>query len=264
MGTLHGCTVVKNRAWDYGGGGVCGGYCHNCIIWNNSSAWGVTAANWHSDGTYPLEISNSCSQPLPPGPGNIDGDPCFVNPAAMDFHLWATSPCRDAGSYASWLTFYTNDLDGLSRIWDGKPDMGAYEWADSDKDELPDWWEWKYTGTRTGLEYEADNDGDGAPTWHEWLAGTDPTDENSVFDAQGTKGWRESDGRYEVKEIVLRWNSVTGYEYEVLGSSEPDAHFEVIAGPFPGCPPVNVYTVDIGQAGEAGYYRVRGRRKASW
>ena len=66
--------------------------------------------------------------------GNISADPLFVNPAALDFHLQATSPAIDAGSNTA-PSLPTQDIAGNPRILDGNGDcvatvdMGAYEFA---------------------------------------------------------------------------------------------------------------------------------------
>jgi parallel beta-helix repeat protein len=66
--------------------------------------------------------------------GNISADPLFVNSAASDFHLQATSPAIDAGSNTA-PSLPTQDIAGNPRILDGNGDcvaivdMGAYEFA---------------------------------------------------------------------------------------------------------------------------------------
>ena len=55
------------------------------------------------------------------GPGNLVGDPRFLNPAANDFRLASDSPARDAGSIAAFLGAGASDLvdlDNLSRVVD--------------------------------------------------------------------------------------------------------------------------------------------------
>jgi hypothetical protein len=58
------------------------------------------------------------------GPGDIDSDPVFVNPAAGDYNLHLDSPCRDSGSSAG---VPDHDLFGVSRPQGAGYDMGAEE-----------------------------------------------------------------------------------------------------------------------------------------
>ncbi len=65
---------------------------------------------------------------------NIYQSPEFVDPAAMDYRLQATSPCVDSGNPAS-SVLGDKDLDWNLRVWDGNADTlavvdrGAYEYA---------------------------------------------------------------------------------------------------------------------------------------
>ncbi len=65
---------------------------------------------------------------------NIYQSPEFVDPAAMDYRLQATSPCVDSGDPAS-SVLGAKDLDWNLRVWDGNADSlavvdrGAYEYA---------------------------------------------------------------------------------------------------------------------------------------
>lgn len=67
-------------------------------------------------------------------PGNLSVDPLFVNPAAGDFHLSASSPGIDVGNNAA-PDLPATDLSGNPRIQDGTNkgvpvvDMGAYEFT---------------------------------------------------------------------------------------------------------------------------------------
>jgi hypothetical protein len=49
-----------------------------------------------------------------------------------DFRLDSISPARNIGS-ATLLGNYPNDINGISRATDGKPDAGAYEWIQGQK-----------------------------------------------------------------------------------------------------------------------------------
>ena len=72
-------------------------------------------------------------------------------------------------------------------VWSGVfvGDTGGY-YCDQDGDGIPDWWEVRYSSSRskTGLLSEADYDCDGVMNLYEFVAGTDPTNATSVFAAK--------------------------------------------------------------------------------
>jgi len=108
----------------------------NCIIWDNKASQVKAAAN----------ITYSDIQGGWPGLGNINVDPCFVDPAGSNFHLksqgwrwdqgknqWTwdevTSRCIDAGNPGTDLADepLTLDVDPLNRFgWNLRINMGAY------------------------------------------------------------------------------------------------------------------------------------------
>ena len=112
---LYNCTLTGNGAYD--GGGVFRATALNSIIWGN------TATN--GENYFQGSISNSCTTPDPGGTGNVASDPQFVDAAAGDYRLQATSPCLDAGEDGA--VSWAEDLDGNQRIVYGAVDMGAYE-----------------------------------------------------------------------------------------------------------------------------------------
>ncbi|MHC4461268.1 MAG: choice-of-anchor Q domain-containing protein [Planctomycetota bacterium] len=61
------------------------------------------------------------------GQGNIDLDPCFVNPDSNDYHLLPDSPCIDAGDPEFVAGPDETDIDGNPRILGEKIDIGADE-----------------------------------------------------------------------------------------------------------------------------------------
>ncbi|MDP1622542.1 MAG: T9SS type A sorting domain-containing protein [Bacteroidales bacterium] len=117
---VTGCTITNNTALDNGGVSfvISGGEFRNCIIWGNTNSYGSTS---NYDGS---SFINCCSDPLPPGTGNISSDPDFINPASVNFRLSGGSPCIDAGNNT--FNSQPHDLDGNPRIVD-VIDMGAYE-----------------------------------------------------------------------------------------------------------------------------------------
>ena len=120
----------------------------NCIIWNGPN-W-----LWNNDNSN-ITISYSDVEGGWEDTGNIDTDPCFVDPNGPDgiagteddnLRLLSSSPCIDAGNNDSVPPDYTDldgdanateptplDIDGLARFIDGDcndsniVDMGAYE-----------------------------------------------------------------------------------------------------------------------------------------
>lgn len=77
----------------------------------------------HCFGTYSdIELSLG----MPPGMGNRNEDPLFVNPAGGDFHLQARSPEIDRGEPNSTVDI---DIDGDPRPQNGINDIGADEYV---------------------------------------------------------------------------------------------------------------------------------------
>jgi hypothetical protein len=126
---------------------------------------------------------------MSPVAADLHVDPQFTNRAALDFHLLASSPCIDAGTaFEAPLA----DKDGVPRPLDGKNtgvaafDIGAYEFVNS----------------------LADTDHDGMPDWAELVAGTDPTNPNSVLKLQ-------AQAPPPGDAMVLSWLGVLGRSYAV-------------------------------------------------
>jgi len=142
---LKNCTIADNRyggimVWmDFyyvAGGGYCG--CNSLPVLENCINWDWIIVRWLKDSLSTIPISEgvivrgSCLKERDAGPGYINDDPLFVNPAGGDYRLRADSPCIDSGSNALALEVPL-DLDGKARIADGDSDgvstvdMGAYE-----------------------------------------------------------------------------------------------------------------------------------------
>ncbi|MHC4500691.1 MAG: choice-of-anchor Q domain-containing protein, partial [Planctomycetota bacterium] len=115
----------------------------NCILWDGGNEI------WNNDGST-ITITYSDVQGAWPGQGNIEADPCFVDPGYWDsngtagdvnddywvdgdYHLLPGSPCIDAGDPNYVAEPNETDLDGKPRVLDGDGDgtsvvdMGAYE-----------------------------------------------------------------------------------------------------------------------------------------
>ncbi|NLF62496.1 MAG: hypothetical protein GX574_15255, partial [Lentisphaerae bacterium] len=118
---LSNCSITENVAKNYGGG-VYNCTAYNSIIWNNQAKY---EANYSLEWSADTALYFSCSEPLPPGVGNISGDPRFVDALHGDFRLRTGSPCIDAGDNGCVAS--ATDLAGNPRIDNEKVDMGALE-----------------------------------------------------------------------------------------------------------------------------------------
>jgi hypothetical protein len=109
----------------------------NCILWGNTAPKGPEIA---LNGHYPAELTISYSDvaggqadayiesgfTLNWGPGMIDADPLFVDPANDDLHLSWLSPCINRGTNDG---APSDDIDGDPRPCMGTVDMGADEFV---------------------------------------------------------------------------------------------------------------------------------------
>ena len=123
---------------------------------------------------------------------------------------WVATPSvsADGGtvSFQSWTPGWT--ANDLNRAEDSFTAM-----VDSDGDGIPDWWMLQYFGHPTGQaadhsRAQDDFDGDGMTNLQEFLAGTDPTNPNSVFRIQ-VSFVKSTHG------VLLSWPASTTRNYRV-------------------------------------------------
>jgi hypothetical protein len=83
-------------------------------------------------------------------------------------------------------------------------------------DGIPDSWRLRYFGTVYDIlsQASADADGDGMNNYQEYVAGTDPTDRNSVLVSSTTRT-----GATSPQDCVIHWPSVAGKQYTIQRSS---------------------------------------------
>ena len=142
-GSIENCSVVSNSSALKGGAADTARANHasgivlqgnatarNLVVWGNTFAddWAREAL---SEGEKPEEnrfldclVGNLGDIH---GERNFAGDPLFKDPAAGDFHLKSTSPCRNRGESLEWMTPDATDLDGNRRVFEGHVDLGCYE-----------------------------------------------------------------------------------------------------------------------------------------
>lgn len=122
-GVFVNSTIVRNMATIEGGlirGIGSSSLTRNCIVRDN----GADPIVGYSVGLVP-EFSNI--EGGGNGPGVIDADPLFVDPAANDFRLQEGSPSENTGTNGRVPSYLQVDLDGMPRILGGTVDMGAFE-----------------------------------------------------------------------------------------------------------------------------------------
>ncbi len=197
-GIVQNNTIVGNSAKEGGGLQWCHGTIVNCIIWANAAPVGAQAFE-------SVPPTHCCIQGWSQsGNGNIAEDPRLVDPDGRDnnpgtyddndYHLRPDSPCIDAGTHDVSGPPDT-DMDGESRLFGLEIDIGADEYVDADRDELPDYWEIDQFGT-LWLSADDDPDADGLANREELARSTDPkdpdTDADGMSDGDEVFAWTDA------------------------------------------------------------------------
>lgn len=141
---------------------------------------------------------------------------------------------------------------------------------DNDGDGLPNWWEAEHFGDPTSADPEADPDGDGMTNREEYLAGTDPTDSQSVFTlnigiAYGTNFVEVvytnefdeviTNQIYEVLGQLTTWPSESNRIYTLMSTEDlSTGTWTTVEDEIEATPPLNHYTNDGKKSAE--FYRV--------
>jgi len=167
------------------------------------------------------------------------------------------------------FAFYTNSLPGFSAIrfkadegstlYVDDVRIGTAAWnpqpGDTDNDGLDDDWELLYLNSPNILSNGTGNaDGDSLTDGEEEIAGSDPTDSNSVFTVS-EEGVQTGSG------FIIRWASVTNRLYSIDSRSNLlTGTWSNIESNVAATPPLNTYTVQTDSA-ETLFNRVRVRKQ---
>lgn len=111
-------TIAGNNTY-----GIVSNYSSTVTV-TDSILWDNTWYELHAINGGQINVTYSDVKGGWPGAGNIDQDPLFIDPAAGDYHLAYSSPCRNAGTA---ITPPGEDFEGDPRIADGYADMGSDE-----------------------------------------------------------------------------------------------------------------------------------------
>ena len=241
FGTLNHCTLAGNSG--FFGGGTYDSVLKHCIVFFNAASYD---ANYHDDIGGARRYS--CSTPLPPGPGNIDADPRFLDTNGWaNLRLQSNSPCINAGNNA-YVTSLT-DFDGNPRIVGGTVDAGAYEFQ-SPASRVSYAWLQAYGLAIDGSADFADPDQDGMNDWQEWQAGTNPTNTTSLL--------RMLVPTNSASDQVVRWTSVTNRTYFLQRATNlaGPSPFSVLQANLPGQADTTMFTDTNRPPGTPLFYRV--------
>jgi hypothetical protein len=158
------------------GGGYFGYYPVGTVL-RSDIFWDNTGGEIVTTGETVRIVEYSCIQGGYPGTGIVTNNPLLFSDG---IHLQSTnSPCYNAGS----TNAPTEDWDGDARPWGGAVDIGADEYADTDNDGLPDYWENEYFGGPTNADPTADGDGDGLVNSLEFQYDLNPLVANDTVDS---------------------------------------------------------------------------------
>jgi formylglycine-generating enzyme len=197
------------------------------------------------------ELTSTCGSSgsiVPSGVVGVSdgGSTSFVVKADQYYHIGQllTNSMPDAA--ATGLAAYTSVWQDVTANGTIHAEFAANVTTNS----TPEWWLASHGLTNGDWNTEAldDQDGDGRSSWEEWIAGTDPTNAESVLAVNGCA--RGSDTGH-----IITWPSVSNRWYAVDKVTNLSDAFRTLESGIPGTPPVNSYT-DAASLADSEFYRV--------
>jgi hypothetical protein len=191
----------------------------------------------------------------PGDPEALTGEIPYILVELVEFNDAAPWPTDADGLGASLervdAAAYPNDSANWTANSSPSPGSAALDSGvvDSDGDEMPDSWEIAYFGSTSAENGDAadDWDKDGASNYAEYIAGTDPTDADSIFEF---KSLAVGD------DCVFTWSSATGKTYSLWFSTNlVSGGFAPCETAIPSTPPLNTFTAGVDDV-ECIYYRI--------
>ena len=165
--------------------------------------------------------------------------------AAMNF------PAETAVQRVQRILTNVDNVAGLQGMVRTGGRLNLLRLVDTDRNNLPDWWEQRYFGRMLGAAGATDDaDSDGASDLAEWTAGTDPIKASSSLRVRASSS-------IDTGGIILAWPSVSGRTYRILRSTDLAGGFtEVVRSNIAATPPMNMEKALAGVSGSSGFYRI--------
>jgi hypothetical protein len=251
-----------------GAGGV-GGVTFQGYVSSNASH----TLKFSAGSTYVVDVNGTTTNAYDivnvVGTGTGTGNVQVIPGAKLTLNLWTpatntvldatvidgTGTKLDAGDFSGNVTWNnTSGWSGLATAWVGA-DLhvtGTYTaggGGDSNSNDVPDVWELQYFGNLTNRVLD-DADGDGLSNYGEWLAGTHPTNKQSVL--AFTNMLQNAGG-----STVVRWASESNRYYTLRLSTNLvlDPFSTALTNRASATPPMNVHTDSVTRPRGA-YYKI--------
>ncbi|MCF7848808.1 MAG: lamin tail domain-containing protein [Kiritimatiellales bacterium] len=204
------------------------------------AVYGLDAGSVRLLGRYAGDLSNSGERITLECPQASDDplDPDDISWIVVDEVTWLDEAPWPSGADGAGIPLVRCSCAGNNPLSWMLPD-------DFDADQLPDEWELSCRGSLLDLG-NGDFDGDGQDDWAEFIAGTIPTDADSLLEF--------SNCQMDPNCFMMDWNSVSGRVYSVSWSSNLCVQFLPIAEDL--AYPRGSYTDEVYRAENAAFYRI--------